>query len=285
MPSAYSMGLSDIEIAGRARKIRQMIIQMVHSANCGHPGGPLGLADIFSVLYFDVMHHKPQIPLWADRDRLILSNGHVSAVRYATMKLAGYLKDVDIKTFRKFGSPLQGHPSTRYLPEVENSGGSLGQGLSVALGLALGARVQRKSYRVFACLSDGECGEGMIWEAATAAVHYKAPLIAFIDDNGIQIDGPTKKVCDLGDLGEKFSSFGWDTLRVDGHSVPAIREAFRRALAKLDQDSENGPIMIVFRTVLGKGVSFMENNHKWHGVAPNAEQAAQALRELKGDKK
>lgn len=270
--------LDDKAIAQYALEIRRLVIRMVHAAACGHPGGPLGLADIFAVLYFDVLRHRPKQADWPERDRLLLSNGHVSAVRYAAMKLAGYFSDIDILSFRKLGSPFQGHPSTRYLPELENSGGSLGQGLSAALGLALGLRLQKKTARVFVSLSDGECGEGMTWEAATSAVHYKAPLIAFIDHNGIQIDGKTKEVCDLGNLAQKFKAFGWKIIEEDGHTIPAIRSAFREAIE--NNIKKLGPTMIVFQTLLGKGVSFMQDNYRWHGIAPNREEAQKALKEL-----
>ncbi len=264
------------ELAKHANDIRKLIIKMVHAATCGHPGGPLGLADIFSVLYFDILNLRPHEPDWSERDRLILSNGHVSAVRYASMKLAGFFKNLDVLTFRKLGSPFQGHPSTKYLPELENSGGSLGQGLSVAVGLAMASKVLQKKYQVYACISDGECGEGMTWEAATSASHHKAPLIAFLDNNGIQIDGKTKDVCDLRDLGLKFKSFGWNILEANGHNIAEIRSSFQKAKTKVHE----GPQLIVFNTILGKGVSFMENDYKWHGVAPNQEQTEKALKEL-----
>lgn len=267
--------LSDVELGQRAREIRQRIVEMVHAARCGHPGGPLGLADIFAVLYFDILRLRPELSLWEDRDRLLISNGHVCAVRYASMALRGYFPVEELKSFRKFGSRLQGHPSPHFLPDVENAGGSLGQGLSAAVGLSLGSRLQKKDFRVFCCMSDGECGEGMTWEAAQAAAHYRAPVIAFMDFNGIQIDGPTREVCDLGDLAAKFSAFGWRVHRADGHDIAGIRAAFRAA-----REYSAGPQMVVFKTVLGKGVSYMENQPGWHGKAPNDEQAAQALEEL-----
>ncbi|MBX7057531.1 MAG: transketolase [Leptospirales bacterium] len=273
--NASSSRLSNEQLAERARHIRRDIISMVHAAACGHPGGPLGLADIFSVLYFDALRLDPERPDWPERDRLILSNGHTGAIRYAAMKARGFFKDLDLLSFRKLGSPLQGHPSTRYLPELENSSGSLGQGLSNAVGLALGARVQQSSYRVYCCISDGECGEGMTWEAATMAAANRAPVIGFMDHNGIQIDGKTRDVCDLGDLAAKFKAYGWRTRREDGHDIRKIRSVFEDA-----REYEDGPQMIVFDTILGKGVSFMEDNFKWHGKAPNDQEAQQALAEL-----
>lgn len=267
--------LTDAQIQKKANEIRREVINMVHAAACGHPGGPLGLADIYAVLFFDILNHRPGEPLWDGRDRLLISNGHVSAVRYASMALAGYFPTEELLQFRQLGSRLQGHPSTRYMPELENSSGSLGQGLSNAVGLALGARQQNKKYRVFVAMSDGECGEGMTWEAAQAAVHHRAPVIAFLDNNGIQIDGYTKDVLDLGDLEKKFSAFGWKTRRANGHDIQGIRGAFEESL-KYDQ----GPQMIVFDTVLGKGVSYMENDPSWHGKAPNDELARKALEEI-----
>lgn len=263
------------EIEDRAREIRKSVISMVHAAKCGHPGGPLGLADIFAVLYFDTLNIDASKPALKTRDRLILSNGHVSAVRYAAMKLAGYWKNLDEMTFRQLGSAFQGHPSTRYLPEVENSSGSLGQGLSVAAGLSLGLKMQKNLARVYCCISDGECGEGMIWEAATSAVHYKAPVIAFMDHNGIQIDGKTKDVCDLGDLGQRFASIGWKVAKCNGHNTKAVKKAFDQA-----KKYDDGPSIILFDTILGKGVSFMEDQPDWHGKAPNDEQYRLAMIEL-----
>ena len=269
--------VSDEELSEKAREIRRLILRAVHAAASGHPGGPLGLADIFSVLFFDILRYKPSEPDWAGRDRLLISNGHVCAVRYASMALAGYFPVEDLDTFRKLGSPLQGHPSTKWLAGVDNSSGSLGQGLSAAIGLSLGARMQGQDYRVYCCISDGECGEGMTWEAATTAVHYKAPVIAFMDLNGIQIDGFTRDVCDLGNLARKWEAFGWKVREEDGHDIGAIRKAFREA-----QDYTGGPQIILFKTVLGKGVSFMEDKPGWHGKPPNDEQYAEALGELGG---
>lgn len=260
-----------------ANDIRVQVIQMVAHAKSGHPGGPLGLADIYSVLYNKVLNHDPKNPSWEERDRLILSNGHVCAVRYASMALSGYFPIDELKTFRALGSRLQGHPSTRYLPGVESSSGSLGQGLSVAVGLSLSAKLMKKDYKIYACISDGECGEGMTWEAAQSAAHYGADnLIAFMDKNGIQIDGFTKDVMKLEPLSEKFKSFGWNVLEANGHDVPAILNAFEEAKKK-----QVGPTIILFDTILGKGVSFMENQPGWHGTFPNEEQTAQALEELK----
>ncbi len=267
--------LSDQELREKADQIRALILKMVHAANSGHPGGPLGLADIFSVLFFDVMKHNPSDPDWAERDRLLISNGHVSAVRYAAMALSGYFEEKEIFSFRKLGSALQGHPSTRYLKGVENSSGSLGQGLSQAVGLALAGRFRKEMGRVYVCTSDGEMGEGMSWEGAQAGAHYKAPVIAFMDMNGIQIDGKTKDVMDLRDLGLKFRAFGWHVIEADGHNISEIRSSFEKAGNVTD-----APVMILFRTVLGKGVSFMEDQPGWHGKPPSDADLAKALGEL-----
>ena len=260
----------------KAKQIRIEIIKMVNAANSGHPGGPLGLADIYAALYFKVMNHDPKNPEKEDRDRLILSNGHVCAVRYASMALSGDFDVSELATFRKMGSKLQGHPSTRYMTGIESSSGSLGQGLSIAVGLALGARLQNQSHKVYACISDGECGEGMTWEAAQSAVHYKMDnLIAFMDRNFIQIDGYTEDIMRLEPLGEKFKTFGWNVIEEDGHNMEGIINAFEKA-----KKHSGSPTLIVFRTTLGKGVSFMENRPEWHGTPPNKEKTEKALAEL-----
>ncbi|MCE9599980.1 MAG: transketolase [Spirochaetia bacterium] len=274
--------MNDQQIAEYARNIRRLVLKMVHAAKSGHPGGPLGLADIYATLFCDseIYRFNAKKPDWDSRDRLLLSNGHVCAVRYAAMSLAGFFSEKEVLTFRKVGSKFQGHPSTRYIPAMENSSGSLGQGLSAATGIALGKRLQGKNYNVFVCISDGECGEGMTWEAATAAAHHKAPIIAFMDYNGIQIDGFTKDVCNLGDLEKKFESFGWRATTADGHNIPEIRKSLRDAVSRLTLNPDMGPQIILFRTVLGKGVSFMENAPKWHGTPPNDEQFADAMKQL-----
>jgi transketolase len=265
-----------MDLKQKAKEIREEVIKMVTSAKSGHPGGPLGLADIYSALYFKILKHDPQNPNWEERDRLILSNGHVCAVRYASMALSGYFPKEDLASFRNINSKLQGHPSTRYMEGLETSSGSLGQGLSVATGIALGLRHQKKSNRVYVCISDGECGEGMTWEAAQSAVHYKLDnLVAFMDRNFIQIDGNTEEVMRLEPLGQKFKTFGWNLIEADGHNMDEILSSFEKAKA-----FTGAPTLILFRTTLGKGVSFMENKPEWHGTPPSAEQAKQALEEL-----
>lgn len=259
-----------------ASRVRQLAVEMVYQAKCGHPGGPMGLADIFAFLYGKYLNVDPANPNDPNRDRLILSNGHVCAVRYAAMGLAGYFQDQDLLSFRKLGSPFQGHPSTKYLPELENSSGSLGQGLSNATGLALGLKLQGNQARVIAALSDGECQEGMTWEAAMAAAHHKADnLTAFIDGNNIQIDGYVEDVMNVGELADKFASFGWEVKTADGHDMAAIEAAFQWS-----EQKNSKPKLIYFNTTLGKGVSYMENQPGWHGVAPNEEQRNQAHQEL-----
>lgn len=259
-----------------AKNIRIQVIKMVTAANSGHPGGPLGLADIYAALYTKILKHDPKNPDWALRDRLILSNGHVCAVRYAAMALSGYFPVEDLLTFRCINSYLQGHPSTRYMKGIESSSGSLGQGLSVSVGLALGARLRNETHKIYTCISDGECGEGMTWEAAQSAVHFKVDnLIAFMDRNFIQIDGNTEEVMKLEPLDKKFEMFGWNVINADGHNMDEIFAAFEKA-----STHKGSPTLIVFKTVLGKGVSYMENNPKWHGTPPNKEQEAQALAEL-----
>lgn len=268
--------MNSAEIREMGRRIREEVIKMVHAAKSGHPGGPLGLADIYSALYFKVLNHDPKNPNRENRDRLILSNGHVCAVRYASMALAGYFPVEELATFRKLESRLQGHPSISYLEGLESSSGSLGQGLSIATGLAMGLRLQKNPAKVYACISDGECGEGMTWEAAQSAVHYKLDnLIAFMDRNFIQIDGSTEEVMRLEPLPQKFKSFGWNVIEADGHDIDQILGSFEEA-----KSHTGSPTLIVFRTVLGKGVSFMENKPEWHGTPPNDDQAKKALEEL-----
>ena len=267
------------ELAFLANQTRQYIVEMVYTAASGHMGGPLGLADIFTLLYFKHLNISPRDPFWPERDRLILSNGHVCAVRYASMSLRGFFPKADLKTFRKLGSKFQGHPSTKFLPEIENSSGSLGQGLSVASGLALGLRLQNMKGDVFVCLSDGECQEGMTWEAAMAAAHYRnEKLIAFVDMNNIQIDGYVKNILDVGNLKKKFESFGWAVLKTDGHNLEAIDRAFCWAR---ESKILKKPRIILFKTILGQGVDFMSNNPYWHGKPPGKEEYIDAMEQLK----
>ena len=269
--------MDSLEMKVIANEMRKDIIRMLEAAGSGHPGGSLSCIDMLTALYYGVMKHDPQNPQYAERDRLILSKGHAAPALYAVLAHAGYFAKDELASLRKLGSMLQGHPDSSLVPGVEVGTGSLGQGLSIAAGLAAGIRIDAGEQTVFTILGDGECQEGQVWEAATFAAHQKLDnLVAIIDANGLQIDGATTDVCQVGDLGDKFAAFGWDVSRVDGHDIDAMVALFNRLKAE-----RNGkPHMVVAATVKGKGVSFMENQAGWHGKAPNAEQAAQALTEL-----
>ncbi|MED0678239.1 transketolase [Aneurinibacillus thermoaerophilus] len=264
------------ELKQRANHIRQEIVKMVAAANSGHPGGSLSAADILAVLYFHEMNVGPEKVNDPDRDRFILSKGHASPVLYATLAEKGYLSKEELATFRRINSRLQGHPSKKLLPGVEQSTGSLGQGLSTANGMALAARLDKREYRVYALLGDGEIQEGMIWEAAMAAGHYKLDnLVAILDYNHLQIDGNVEDIMDIGPVADKFRAFNWHVIEMDGHNIEEIVAAFAEA-----RTVKGKPTFIVAHTIKGKGVSYMENACGWHGVAPNEEQLKQALAEL-----
>jgi transketolase len=266
--------IADLEAI--ARGIRRHIIEMIGAAGSGHPGGSLSAADLVTTLYFDVMRHDPANPKWPDRDRFILSKGHAAPVLYAAMAECGYCPVDKLTTLRQMGSIYQGHPDVRFLPSLEASTGSLGQGLSLGLGMALGLKLDGKPSRVYVMLGDGESQEGQIWEAAMFGSYHKVDnLVAIVDYNKIQLDGFVKDILDLEPLGDKWRSFGWHTLVIDGHDIGAIQKAFAEAAA-----TKGKPTAIVANTIKGKGVSFMENNPKWHGVAPNKEEVALALKEL-----
>ncbi|MBF7081641.1 transketolase [Desulfallas sp. Bu1-1] len=260
----------------KARQIRRHIVAMVGAAGSGHPGGSLSAADIVTALYFDVMRIDPGRPNWPDRDRFVLSKGHAAPVLYAALAERGYFPVEDLQTLRKLGSPLQGHPDMRKVPGVEMSTGSLGQGLSAANGMALAGKLDGKDYRVYVLLGDGEIQEGQVWEAAMAAAHYKLDnVIAFLDYNGLQIDGPIGEVMSPEPVADKWRAFGWDVQEIDGHDMGRILEAVARA-----REAKGKPSIIIARTVKGKGVSFMENEVGWHGSAPKPEQVERALAEL-----
>jgi transketolase len=260
----------------KAREIRRHIIRMTGAAGSGHPGGSLSGADIVTALYFAVMRLDPQNPRWPDRDRFVLSKGHAAPLLYAALAERGFFPVEELLTLRRLGSPLQGHPDMKKLPGVEFSTGSLGQGLSAANGMALAARLDGRDYRVYVLLGDGEIQEGMVWEAAMAAAHYRLDNVtAFLDFNGLQIDGPVSKVMSVEPVAEKWRAFGWDVQVIDGHNMEEILRAVERARAVRGQ-----PQMIVARTVKGKGISFMENMVEWHGVAPKPEEVERALAEL-----
>jgi transketolase len=260
-----------------ANTIRQDIIKSLLSAGSGHSAGPLGMADVFTALYFHILNHKPKEPLWKDRDRVVLSNGHICPVLYATLARAGYFPVEELKTLRKLHSRLQGHPHRGSLPGIETTSGPLGSGLSQAIGMALAARLDKRKYRIYALLSDGEHNEGNTWEAVMCAARYKlANLTVIIDRNNIQIDGFTEDVMPLGSLREKYESWGWHVLEVNGHDIMEIVAAAAEAKAIHER-----PTAIIAHTIPGKGVDFMENDYRWHGKPPTKEEAEKALKELR----
>ncbi|MGI6591223.1 MAG: transketolase [Eggerthellaceae bacterium] len=270
--------MDSAELSVIANGMRKDIIRMISKAGSGHPGGSLSCIDILTALYFgDVMSYDAQHPDWEERDYLILSKGHAAPALYAVLARAGYFPADELDSLRKLGSRLQGHPDSSLVPGVEVGTGSLGQGMSVACGLACGLRINRNEHTVFSIIGDGEAQEGQIWEAATFAAHEQLDnLVVILDANGLQIDGPTADVCQVGDLGDKFTVFGWDVERIDGHDFSVIVPTLKRL-----QSTRNGkPHLVVASTVKGKGVSFMENAVGWHGKAPNPEQTEEALAEL-----
>jgi len=259
-----------------ASSIRKNILKAVYTANSGHPGGSLSSADIMSVLYFNHLKHDPKNP-WAEgRDRVIFSKGHASPLLYSVLAETGYIEASELDGFRKLHSRLQGHPVYHKCPGVEATGGPLGQGFSFSIGMALGLRLAKSGSRVYTLLGDGECQEGLVWEAAMAAGHYKlSNLCAILDYNGLQIDGDVEKIMGIAPIADKFRAFNFNVLEIDGHDYAQIDSAFGFAKAKTCK-----PTMIIAHTVKGKGVSFMENNYTWHGKAPNKEQYEQAIAEL-----
>jgi len=272
------MAYTEAQIKGleeKAKQIRRLIIQMLASAGSGHPGGSLSATDLISTLFFAVLRHNPGDLTWPDRDRFHMSKGHCCPLWYAVLAESGYFSRDKLWTLRQFGSILQGHPDRR-TPGVDVASGSLGQGLSVALGMSLAARIDKRSYRVYVLLGDGEIQEGNIWEAAMACAHYKCDNIcAILDYNGFQIDGKIKDIMNLEPLVAKWQAFGWHTIEIDGHNIDQILEAY--AEAKVTKDK---PSIIIAHTIKGKGVSFMENVVDFHGRAPTKEEAEKALKEL-----
>lgn len=270
--------LTIAELELKATEIREDIIKMLEEAGSGHSAGPLGLADIFTALYFDVLKHDPKKPDWDERDILVLSNGHCVPVRYATMANAGYFDRDELMTLRKFGTRLQGHPERERLPGMETTSGPLGSGLSQACGMALALKIDQQKFRwVYVVMSDGEQDEGNIWEAAMLASKYKLNnIIAITDRNNIQIDGPTETVMPLEDLKDKWEAFGWHVISIDGNNIEAIIDACAMARAVTEK-----PTMILAHTVPGKGVDFMEYDFHWHGKPPNEDEAKKALHELR----
>ncbi|WP_278244871.1 transketolase [Fervidicella metallireducens] len=266
------------KLSGIACTIRQDIIKMLTESASGHPGGSLSAVEILTALYFSEMKVDTSNPRCEDRDRFVLSKGHAAPVLYATLAEKGFFDKKHLSTLRKLGSILQGHPNMNDTPGVDMSTGSLGQGLSAANGMALAGKLDNKDYRVFVLLGDGELEEGQVWEAAMTSAHYKLDnLIAFIDHNGLQIDGEITEVMNPESISEKFKAFGWNVIDIDGHNFEEIFEAIDKA-----KETKGKPTAVVAKTVKGKGVSFMENVAGWHGTAPNKEQCEQALKELGG---
>lgn len=261
----------------QAKQIRRDIVNMVGTAKSGHPGGSLSATEIVTYLYFEEMNVDPSNPKWAERDRFVLSKGHAAPVLYATLAHRGFFPVEELGTLRKLGSHLQGHPDMKKVPGVDMSTGSLGTGISAAVGMALACQLDKKENYVYAVLGDGEIQEGQVWEAAMAAAHYKLDhLIVFVDNNGLQIDGNIDDVMSPNPIDAKFAAFGWHVQVIDGHDFQQIADAVANAKAE-----KGKPSVIVAKTVKGKGVSYMENQAGWHGSAPNAEQVAQAMEDLK----
>ena len=261
-----------------AKKVRVNIIKMLEKSQSGHPGGSLSAVEILTALYFKEMKIDPTNPKWIDRDRFVLSKGHATPVLYGTLAERGFFPKDELNKFRKMGSMLQGHPDMKDIPGVDMTTGSLGQGLAAANGMALAGKLDNKDYRVYALIGDGESQEGLIWEAAMLAAHYKLDNITvFLDNNGLQIDGKNKDIMNIDPIDEKFKSFGWNVLTIDGHSFEEIFDAIEKA-----KNTKGKPTMIIAKTIKGKGISFMENQVGWHGKAPSVEEAAKALEEIGG---
>jgi transketolase len=266
------------ELKERANYMRGLNLASLHSARSGHSGGTLGAMDICAALYLRVARHDPAKPFWADRDRIIWSAGHKAPALYTTLAVCGYIDEKELMTLRKLGSRLQGHPHWRDLPGVEMSAGSLGQGFSVGVGVALAAKLDRRDYRVFVLSSDGEQQEGSMWEAAMSAAHHKLDnLVLIVDKNRLQIDGETKEIMNIDPLGEKYKAFGWHVIEVNGHDMAGLVECFDGARNK---NGTGKPVVLICETIKGRGVSFMENVVGWHGKAPNREELEYALTEL-----
>jgi len=268
---------SDIgELQAIARRVRRNIVSMIAAAKSGHPGGSLSAVETLVTLYFDVMQHDPANPTWPERDRFILSKGHAAPVLYSVFAEAGYTPADSLNTLRSIGSIYQGHPDRRFIPALEASTGSLGVGLSLGLGMAEAARLDKSPTRVYVLLGDGEIQEGQIWEAAMYGAFHKVDnIVAIVDYNRIQLDGFVKDIMELEPLADKWRSFGWNTIEVDGHDFAALQKAFADASA-----TKGKPTVLLAHTVKGKGVSFMENNPKFHGVAPTKDELEKALQEI-----
>jgi len=271
---AKSLSIEDMKAI--AKRLRRHIITMTGKAGSGHPGGSLSAVEVVTLLYLKLLRHKPSDPRWPDRDRFILSKGHAAPLLYAALAECGYFPVDELATLRQLDSRLQGHADRTATPGVEMSSGSLGQGLSFAIGVALAGRLNSQNYRVYALLGDGECDEGQVWEAAMAAAHFKLDnLVAIVDNNGQQIDGWNCDVMNLEPFNKKWQAFGWHVIEVDGHDFTQLSDAFEQAKLVKGQ-----PTVIIAHTIKGKGVSFMENNPDFHGKAPNAAEVEMALKEL-----
>lgn len=268
--------MNNLELEKMANEIRKDIVTAVHSAKSGHPGGSLSSADIFTYLYFEEMNVDPTNPKWEDRDRFVLSKGHVAPGLYSTLAEKGYFPKEDLKTLRHTGSYLQGHPDMKHIPGIDMSSGSLGQGVSVAVGMAAAGKYDKKDYRVYTLTGDGEIQEGQIWEAAMWAGHRKLDtLVVIVDNNNLQIDGSVEDVCSPYPIDKKFEAFNFHVINIDGNDFDQIRAAFKEA-----RETKGMPTAIIAKTVKGKGVSFMENAAGWHGKAPNDEEYEIAMADL-----
>lgn len=259
-----------------SKNVRKNIIEMLCESKSGHPGGSLSCADIVTYLYYEKMNIDVNNPKWEQRDRFVLSKGHAAPALYSVLAEKGFFSKEELKTLRKTGGLLQGHPDSKHVPGVDVSTGSLGQGISNAVGMALGLKAQNNNARVYAVLGDGELQEGLVWEASMAAAHYKLDnLVAIVDFNGLQIDGKNEDVMGISPLDEKFKGFGFNVVECDGHDYEELHKAFKNA-----EETKGKPTVIIAKTVKGKGVSFMENQAGWHGQAPNKEQTEQAIMEI-----
>lgn len=268
--------MNNLELSKKANEVRKSIVTAVHSAKAGHPGGSLSAADLFTYLYFEEMNIDPQDPKKEDRDRFVLSKGHVAPGLYSVLAHRGFFPVEDLKTLRHLGSYLQGHPDMKHIPGVDMSSGSLGQGLSAAVGMALSAKMDGKGYRTYALCGDGEIQEGQIWEAAMFAGHRKLDnLVVIVDNNGLQIDGKIDDVCSPYPIDKKFEAFNFHVININAHDFDEMRAAFKEA-----KETKGMPTAIVMHSVKGKGVSFMENQAAWHGTAPNDDQYAVAMEDL-----
>ena len=275
-PPINKSNLSVTELKEVARNLRRHVIRMIATAGSGHPGGSLSAADIITALYFRVLRYDPHNAQWPDRDRFILSKGHAAPILYAALAEGGYFPVEELLTLRKLDSRLQGHTDRNLTPGVEMSAGALGQGLSFSVGVALAARLDRRDYRVYVLLSDGECDEGQTWEAALSAAHFKLDnLVAIVDCNRLQLSGWTRDIMNLEPFAQKWQAFGWHTIEIDGHDLDEILAALQEC-----QNMKAKPTVVIAHTTKGKGVSFMENNVSFHGKAPTPEEAEKALKEL-----